>query len=411
MTNKIIEEILDYGYDGEGIAKNNGKVIFVPYTLVGEKVLVETAVERSSFCRGKVNKILEESKERQTPPCPYFGVCGGCAYQHTSYQNELEIKAHLLSNQLKKVGIDKEVEIVLSPCEYSYRNKIRLFVGKAGLALKERASGKLCYIDKCLLVSEEINRVIQIVNSFIKSLNLFSVYKEVVIREEKGNMIVNFILSRKKSEVDYQGLLLRLGSNCGIYESFNNVLYHKLGLKLLDSEELGLKCHFSPLSFHQVNRFLPDKLYQSAIENITGDTVVNCYSGAGVLSGVISLAGKRVIGIELGKAEHQDAERLKEENSLFYLTNYNGDCAEVLPRICERVDTIIVDPPRSGMDKKVIDTLNKTAFKRLIYISCNSATLVRDLSRLENLSANKVSLFDMFARTGEYETLVVMEKL
>lgn len=411
MENKqFIAQVDGYGYDGEGVCRVDGKVVFVPYVLYGEKILGEIKDNRSSFGRGKLIEIKEKSKERDIPPCPYFGKCGGCTYQHTNYQNELEIKKELLVNQLKKVGFSSNIDVNSSPKEYGYRNKIRLFVSENGLALKERASSNLCKVEKCLLVSDEINKAMEIINSFITKQKLFKVYKEVVIRQEGLNLIINFITSVKNTKVNYQGLYLRLGADCGIFETFKGECQHKLGLKVLESEEFGLKCSFKPDTFHQVNRFLTDNLYKKAIENLKGKVIVNCYSGAGVLSGAVAISGKRVIGIELGESEHKDAEQLKDDNSLFYLTNLHGDCAKVLPNINEKIDSVIVDPPRSGMDKKVIETLNNLSFKRLVYISCNSATLVRDLQYLKNFKILSVTLFDMFARTGEYEVLVVLEK-
>ena len=409
-SKQFIENVSGYGYDGEGVCRVNGKVVFVPYALRGEKILGEIEDDRSSFCRGKLIEVKEESNDRQVAPCPYFGECGGCTYQHTSYENELTIKKELLINQLKKVGYDGEVEVVPSPKEYGYRNKIRLFVGQDGLSLKKRASGDLCGVERCLLVSDEMNNAIEIINSFIVARKLNRIYKEVVLRQEGDKIAINFILSVKNSKVDYQGIYLRLGSNCGIFETFNGVCQHKIGLKSLESEEFGLKCSFTPNTFHQVNRFLTEKLYKKAIDSLAGDVIVNCYSGAGVLSGAVAVSGKRVIGIELGESEHNDAQELKERNSLFYLSNLKGDCAVVLPKISEKIDSIIVDPPRSGMDKRVIGTINSLNFKRLVYISCNSATLVRDLGRLEGFKILSISLFDMFARTGEYEVVAVLEK-
>lgn len=409
-SKQFIENVSGYGYDGEGVCRVNGKVVFVPYALRGEKILGEIEDDRSSFCRGKLIEVKEGSKDRQVAPCPYFGECGGCAYQHTSYENELTIKKELLINQLKKVGYDGEVEVVPSPKVYGYRNKIRLFVGQDGLSLKKRASGDLCGVERCLLVSDEMNNAIEIINSFIVARKLNRIYKEVVLRQEGDKIAINFILSVKNSKVDYQGIYLRLGSNCGIFETFNGVCQHKIGLKSLESEEFGLKCSFTPNTFHQVNRFLTEKLYKKAIDSLAGDVIVNCYSGAGVLSGAVAVSGKRVIGIELGESEHNDAQELKERNSLFYLSNLKGDCAVVLPKISEKIDSIIVDPPRSGMDKRVIGTINSLNFKRLVYISCNSATLVRDLGRLEGFKILSISLFDMFARTGEYEVVAVLEK-
>lgn len=400
--------ITDYGYDGEGIGRISGKVVFVPYALKDEVVKVALGKETSSFCKGELLSVERKSPLRCAAPCPYYTKCGGCRYQHTTYQNELNIKLELLKNQLVKVGYNGKISVVAED-EYGYRNKIRLFVGADGLALKQRNSNQLCYVDKCLIVQPEINEAIQKINTFILAGQHQHNYSEVVIRQEGNCLLVNFYRTNK-TEINYQGLYLILGTNFGIYETFKRNSEYRIGKKYLETQEFGLNCKFSPNSFHQVNDKIGQKLYKEVIENLKGANILNCYSGAGVLSGIIAKAGKRVVGVELGEAEHKDAENLKNENDLFYLSNIRGDCSDVLPRLCERFETIVVDPPRGGIDEKVVNAINQFNFKRLIYVSCNSATLVRDLGRLQGLSISKVVLFDMFARTGEYETLVILDK-
>lgn len=402
-------KITDYGYDGEGVSRLNGKVVFVPYALKDETVKVKVKDDRSSFCTGTLVEVQQPSEMRAKAPCPYFSKCGGCAYQHTTYSNEIEIKTNLLRRQLDKVGYDGEIEVFPSVNEYGYRNKIRLFVGEYGLGLKERKSNFLCKVDTCMIVTEQINHAIETINTFILAGNHQRHYSEVVIRQEDDTVLINFYKTTK-ANINYQGLYLMLGGKFGIFETFKKETVHKVGKKVMECEEFGLKCNFSPLSFHQVNDAVGRKLYQRVIDNIHGRNVLNCYSGAGVLSGIMTLQNKRVVGIELGKAEHQDAEFLKEINNLFYLTNLNGDCASILPRLEEKFDTVVVDPPRGGISEKVASAINNLKFKRLIYISCNSATLVRDLGRLKGLKFRRVMLFDMFARTGEYESLVVLDK-
>jgi len=401
--------ITDYGYDGEGIGRLNGKVAFVPYALKDERVTIEVQKENSSFINGKLTEVENSSPLRENPPCPYYGECGGCRYQHTSYENELEIKKNLLKQQLSKVGFQGEIKVISDEC-YAYRNKIRLFVGEKGLALKKRNSGELCYVDKCLIVKDEINEAIQKINVFILNGKHQRDYSEVVIRQENDCLLVDFYRS-SKSEISYQGLYLILGNNFGIYETFKKDCVYRVGQRYLENKEFGLKCKFSPTSFHQVNEQVGKMLYQAVLDNLIGQNILNCYSGAGVLSGIIAKENKRVIGVELGDKEHEDAQSLKDENNLFYLTNKHGDCADILPRLNEKFDTIIVDPPRGGMDARVVEAIANFNFKRLIYVSCNSATLVRDLGRLKGLKIKKSVLLDMFARTGEYESLVVLDKI
>ena len=402
-------EIADYGYDGEGVGRIGGKVVFVPFTLKNEKVKVRLADNKSSFSHAVLVEVLTESPLRIEPFCPFFGKCGGCTYQHTLYQNEVEIKKQLLKNQLAKVGYSGEILVNPSPREYGYRNKIRLFVGEKGLALKRRRSDKLCYVDECKISKERINQAIESINTFIEAGQHQKDYSEVVIRQEGDNLLVNFF-KRNKTNINYQGLYLMLGADYGIFETYKKQTEHKIGKKDLSCVEFGLNCKFSPLSFHQVNDEVGHNLYQMVIDNIEGKNVLNCYSGAGVLSGILAKQNRRVVGVELGRSEHQDAEILKDINNLFYLSNINGDCADVFPKLEEKFETIVIDPPRGGVSEKVIKAINEFEFKRLIYISCNSATLVRDLGRLQKLKFKKVALFDMFARTGEYECLVVLDK-
>lgn len=401
-------EISGYGYDGEGVARLDGKVVFLPYALRGEQVEFVKTQEKSKFSRGKVVNIIKKHSRRCKPPCPYFEKCGGCTFQHAEYEYELEIKKELLLQQLQKVGYVGDVLVVGSLNDYGYRNKIRLFVGAKGLCLKERGSNNLTPIEKCLLVNDKINDAIEKINNFIISNKLQDTYSEVVIRQEQGKILVNFV-RKNEIEINYQGLYLLL-KTCGIFETIRGVCVHRIGIDFLEVEEMGLKCEFSIRSFHQVNSFLTQSLYQGIIDNISGDSVINCYSGAGVLSGVIAKQGKDVTAIELGISEHLDAEKLKKNNNLENLTNLCGDCSEVLANLNQKVDTIIVDPPRMGMSAKVCSSLNEKNCKKLIYVSCNSATLVRDLSLLNKFVIKKVWLYDMFARTGEYEILCILER-
>lgn len=402
-------EVTSYGYDGEGVLRVGGKVCFVPFVLKDEKISFKIYKETSSFCKGKLEKVEDRSSLRTVPPCPYFGVCGGCTYQHTIYENELNIKKELLKGQLKKVNFDKDILLQQCDAEYGYRNKIKLFVQGESIGLKERGSDKVCDIERCLISNQKINSAIKEIRVFVSAQNLFRDISEIVVRSIGENCLINFIMKKEK-EINFQGLYLLLGSNFGIFQSYKGKTEYKIGKKLLQKEEFGLDCEFSINSFHQVNDFVADKLYSEVFSQIKGQRAVNCYSGAGVLSGIIANKKIFVTGIELGKSEHEDAERLKKENNLFYLKNIQGDCSEVLPKL-ENFDTIIVDPPRSGMDKEVCQAIDSFNSKRLIYISCNSATLVRDLGRLTSFKIESVKMFDMFPRTGEYEVLVVLDKI
>ena len=403
----MITKIKDYGYDGEGVGKVDGKVCFIPFTIKGETVEFDIVKENSTFIKGKLSKVIEKASERSLPRCGYFGRCGGCAYQHLSYEDELDIKKTLLLRQLKKVNFNGQVEVIASPHRYKYRNKIRLFVCDEGVGFKERDSGNICPISHCEIACDLINNAIVYLNEYIKNNKLQNIIDSIVIKSVGDNALINFVVN-KENVCNYQGLYLVLGENFGIFETCRGKTYHKLGIKELPTSDLGLNLEYNVSSFHQVNRYIEKLLYQKVIDSVSEKCVVNCYSGAGLLSILLAKTGKDVTAIELGVSEHNEAEKLKKKNDIINLNNICGDCQAVLPQLDCRDKSIIVDPPRSGMSKAVSNCLNKCKAKQIIYISCNSASLVRDINLLANYGLERVCLFDMFARTGEYECLCIL---
>lgn len=402
-------KITSYGYDGEGVCRVDGKVCFVPFALKDEEVEFSIVKSNSSFSRGELTKIIKKSEKRTEPPCPYFGKCGGCTYQHTTHENELEIKKELLASQLKKLGFNEDFEVFPSSKEYGYRNKIKLFVYGSKIGLKQRQSDHVCDIENCMIASAPINKAIQAIRVFFNAQKLYNFYEEIVIKSGNDFCLINFIMKSQK-KVNYQGLYLMLGSKFGIYETFKGQTKYIVGIKNIQSNDFGLNCEFSIGSFHQVNDEIEKLLYQNIVASIKGENILNCYSGGGVLSGIIAAKKLFVTGIELGQSAHEDAEKLKDQNNLIYLRNLQGDCATVLPKVIENSESIIVDPPRSGMNKNVVEMINLSSAKRFIYVSCNSATFVRDASLLKNYTLKEVKLFDMFPRTGEYEILGIFDK-
>ncbi len=407
MTIKII----DYGHSGEGVGKSQGKVCFVPFALKDEEIQGEITSNTSKFCRVCLTKIIKKSPLRLEPPCPYFEKCGGCAFQNLKYKDEIDVKLYMLKNQLKKVGFNGDIDVFLSPNEYGYRNKIKLFCCGNDLALNKIGSQQLVPIKHCLIAEDRINKAIESVQTFIYAKNLGKSLENVYIRCQNDEIIVWFKFARKVN-VQFNGLQIMLGAKAGIYSSVGkSELQHISGIEYLSAKEFDLDCKFLPNAFHQVNNKVSEELYREVLSSVVGDIVINAYSGAGVLSGIIAKSGKTVYGIELGASEHQSAEKLKEENKLNKLFNIKGDCAKVLPNLISTdLQTLVVDPPRAGLDKKVCEAVNASNIKRIIYISCDSATLVRDIARLNNYKIKKIKLFDMFPKTSSKETLCILEK-
>lgn len=402
--------IFDYGFDGEGVGQIDGKICFIPYSIKGENLDVKIIKENASFSKGEIVQISSLSKFRIKPPCPYFGKCGGCAYQHMPYEEELAIKKELFERQLKKINYIGRVDLIASPNPYFYRNKIRLFVKNHRLGLKKRGSNDIVKIESCQICKREISDAISKIDLFLAGNKIYDFFDIIEILYFNGQGMMTFYKNKAK-EVNYQGLILNLSNDFNIYESYKKQIKTIYASNNIVYKSMGVTAQLSPSSFHQVNDEVALKLYESVLSHIKGNLILNCYSGGGLLSGAICQTGKKVVAIELGQREHDEAERLKYQNRLKRLINIHGDCGKELEKLNLNFDTIIVDPPRGGLDNLVISNLSKRQFKRLIYISCDSATLIRDLEKLKSFKICNVYLFDMFARTGEYECLVVLDKM
>lgn len=406
---KIKLKISDYGYSGEGVGKFEGRTCFVPYTILGEELEAQTLKESSKFLKCQPLKITKPSPSRAKPPCPYFSICGGCDFQHVSYEDELKIKLMLAERQLKKAGFGGEITLHKSPEQYFYRNKIKLFCSGDRLALYRAASNKLVPIDRCLLAEEPINDAISKIQTFLSAKKLGDKIYNVYIRHQGDQTLVNFVFKRKVN-VDFGGLQLMLGAKAGIFQTFpKSSPQHVMGIEKLCTNEFGLDCEFDVNAFHQINNSVGEELYKTVAQLVQGDCI-NAYSGAGVLGAILSKDGRRVFGIEIGQAEHESAERLKMRNNLKNLYNIKGDCAQNIEKfISQQLGTIIVDPPRAGLNESVAKVINNSCVKNLVYISCDIATLVRDIARLGNYKIKQVHLFDMFSRTSSMEILTLLQ--
>lgn len=402
-------KITDFGYNGEGVGHIDGKVCFVLYTLTGEEVDVKITKQTSSFLKGVPSRLVLASDLRQKPPCPYFEKCGGCDFQHMSYENEIELKKQILERHLKKVGYEGKIEIHSSDKDYGYRNKIRLFCCTDGLGFKQAESNNIIPIKKCLLIDERMNEVLEVVQNFIKAQSLQKRLLNVIIRKQSGVHV--WFVFKQEVDIDFLGLSLLLGNDCQIYQSVGSDNPQRVTNKTSrEVEEFGMVYNFHVDAFRQVNDAVYEKLYNKVAEIVKGEVVLNAYSGAGVLSGVLAKRAKVVYGVELGLSEHESAEKLKEKNNISNLKNLQGYCEEVLPNLDVRFDSVVVDPPRKGCDKTVVEALNKSGAKQIVYVSCNPASLVRDIVLLNGYRLKQVEMFDMFPRTANCETLAILEK-
>lgn len=422
-------EIQNLGTNGEGVAKRDDLTVFVPFCLPGETVDIKLLKRKKNIAQGKLLRVIKSSKDRQVAPCPYFSVCGGCDLQHMQYKAQLEFKQNLVKNNFRKIGkIEVNVhDCVESTSQYSYRNKVSFPVCENGVGMFEEGSNKVVPIKSCLLAGDWTAKLIELFNKWFfdtkqTAYNRVSgrgLLRHLVARFENGTILVCLVASGTISNLyDFERLLKANYKKYGLFANkntqktakiFSNNFQYISGARYIMVEEFGVRFPISIGSFEQVNTEIASMIYEKVSNEIAGERVVNAYSGAGLLSAILAKRAKEVIGIEIDINAHKNAEELKQLNDIINLENVCGDCGVELPKVGD-FDCIVLDPPRSGCDRRVLETISKVAPQKIVYVSCDSATLARDVSFLSDYKIASVSPYDMFPETRHVETLCVLEK-
>lgn len=435
--NDELEVVVDrLGVNGEGIAKFNGQVIFVPFVLPAEKAKIHIINDKNSFLIAKLVELKSKSDERVLPKCPYFEKCGGCDIQHMTYASQLKLKSMIVKDTLSKYAkIDVDVPLTISSeKQFRYRNKFAFPVqsenGILKIGMYRKNSHSIIEINDCLLQSERVKKILKIFKEYMFESKISGydekthkgTIKHIVLREFGENFILTVVVTDEKFN-NFTPLINKLKQNFdsfGIVKNINklgnNVIFGEkdipvYGLSELNIQEFGINYTVNNRSFLQVNDDVKHKIYEKIIELSTGKSnVIDAYSGAGLLSSILAKHAQKVVGVEIVKQATENANKLKEINKLENLTNINGDCAEVLPKLVksQKEDFLVVlDPPRKGVDKKVVDALIESSPSEIIYLSCNPATLARDMELLsEKYKLDFISAYDMFPQTANVETLV-----
>ncbi len=452
------------GMDGEGVAKQDGMVIFVPFTLVGEVVKCEVTFVKKSFAKAKVIKLIKGAEDRVQPLCPHFRKCGGCDMQHITYLKQLDIKRENVKNCFKKyAGEQVQVnEVIPSDNVFYYRNKAQfpLFEkdGKVCLGFYKEKTHEFVKIDKCYLLSDWCDKFTQ---SFLKVANelKLSCYNEkthsgllrhLVLRKLNDVVSVTVVVNSKKFNYTDKFVkeLSKIGIKFSFYVSHNtdktNLImsnaYNLYGDKDIKTDILGITTFVNPMSFMQINDYIRDKIY-TKVSELVGDSnskiVIDAYSGVGVLTNILAQCADKVYGIEIVPQAVQNADQLAEINgNQNKIVNICGDSAVELPKLADKIRgelmnvqnngqttssvnskqlndsfTVVLDPPRKGCDTQVLESLLKAQPNKIIYISCNPATLARDVAILKhNYQLSLIQPYDMFPQTSHIETLVCLDR-
>ena len=399
----VIEKM---NHQAMGIAKINGKVVFVPKVIIGDIVDIDIVKEHKNYSIGRVNKIIKKSAKRVDVLCPYYDICGGCSISAYTYQDELEYKVNNVIDIFKRNDIDIKPNIIKSDNRYGYRNKITLQVSNGIIGLYEEDSNKIVDVDKCLLVSDKLNEIIDIIK---KNINVNKCSK-IVIRDTYYGIMIIFYGSVNSEEV-----IKYLDNRVISIYTYDNKYKCIYGEKYLYEMIGEYKYRISPDSFFQVNSRTVNKLYNKvveyAVENEKKDNLVDLYCGTGTIGIYLSKYFNSIIGIELNKQAVEDAKENARINDVNNIEFYAGDVGKIINDQI-KADVIVVDPPRSGLDKRTKDILLKIKANKIVYVSCNPLTLARDIKELESgYDLGDITLVDMFPNTHHVESVCFLKRM
>ena len=463
--NDFIElEIEDVTDDGSGIGHYDGMAIFVKDSAVGDRVKAKIVKVKKHYAFGRVEEIILESHNRVEPACPVSRQCGGCTLQHISYEAELELKKNRVINCLKRIGgIDNPEEYLeevvgLGSSPERYRNKMQFPVGKnkdgmTVLGFYAGHSHSIIPVEDCM-IGHEINRYIIAAIKKWCDENKISVYDEetgkgflrhVLTRVgfQTGELMVCVIINNKKmkfseelvscinealSKAETKDAIILKSVVANINTEKTNKILGEETIPVWGKEYItdyigDVQFRISAQSFYQVNPVQTYHLYSRALEyaNLTGnETVWDMYCGIGTISLFLAKNAKKVIGVEIVPQAIQDAKQNADLNAIKNAKFYVGKAEEVATELLrgkgtddtyeEVPDVIVVDPPRKGCDEKLLNTVIKVKPNRMVYVSCDPATLARDLKILmaNGFNLEKFSVFDQFSRSMHVETVVLL---
>lgn len=405
-------EITSLENEGSGVCKINQMIVFVPKALPGEKVRIRITEKKKNFARGKIVEILKSSDKRIESKCPYYEECGGCNLRHQTSKENLKFKKEKVETALKRIGkLDVKVEDTIpSLKEDNYRNKVSFKVEDNRIGFYGEGTYQLIDIDYCLLAQKQINDSLNVIKNYLKEND--NEIKNITIRY--GNAMDELLIDiYSLNNTDIKILDYLTTNICNLKSVIFNdkVVYGNGYIKEISN---GLMFNVSAKSFFQVNSVQTEKLYDEIIKQSKlskEDVVLDLYCGTGTITSIVSKYVKKVIGIEIVEDAIIDAKENLKINNISNAKFICGAAAKEISKIKEKVDVVIVDPPRKGVDRKAIAIMKKISPKKIVYVSCNPVTMARDLSYLNDLyDVKKVTPVDMFPNTAHVESVVLLER-
>ncbi len=446
IKNQIYEAtVTDYTAEGQGIAHVEGCAVFLPNAVAGERVRLRIEHPRKTWAAGKIVEILEKSPHRVNRECPVAKLCGGCDFWHMDYEEETRLKAERVKTCLNRLGGENltEVPILAAPTCYGYRNKAQYPVsskkGRAYAGFFRAGTHDVVENQRCLILPEQTDNVKDTVMDYVNQYRVpaydetthTGLLRHIYVRRGavSGQILVclvcngeklpkvDALIARLKAIPGFTTLVLSVNTKKG-----NAVLGDKFvtlcGPGYIEDTLCGLNFRLSPRSFYQVNHHQAQRLYEAAIsqaEITKNDTVLDLYCGVGTITLAMAGAAGKVIGVEVIPQAVEDARDNAKRNGIENAEFFCGDAGAAaleLEKNGVKPDVVVVDPPRKGLNADTIEALHRMAPRRIVYVSCDPATLARDVALLKDqgYTLATATAADLFPRCSHVETVVCLSR-
>ena len=442
--NKIYEtEVCDYTAEGLGVAKIEGCAVFIPNAIVGEKCTVRIEKIGKTWAAGKITELLEKSPHRVNRECPVAKLCGGCDFWHMDYEEETRLKADRVRQALNRIGGEQleQLPILSAPTCYSYRNKAQYPVSskksRAFAGFFRAGTHQVVENERCLILPEATDKVKKIVIDYVNHFRITTYDEEtgkgllrhIYVRRGSvsGQVLVCLVVNGRKlphtedlirrlqAVSGFTSLVLAVNTRPG-NAILGNEFINLYGPGYIEDTLCGLNFRLSPRSFYQVNHHQAQRLYEAAISQaqITKeDLVLDLYCGVGTITLAMAKAAGKVIGVEVVEQAVEDAKDNAKRNGIENAEFFCADAGKAALELEAKgiiPDVVVVDPPRKGLNADAIEALHKMSPRRIVYVSCDPATLARDVAllkqrgyRLQNAMAA-----DLFPRCAHVESVVCL---
>jgi 23S rRNA (uracil1939-C5)-methyltransferase len=412
-------------YGGAGLARAEGKAIFVSFTLPGEVVEAHIAQDKNSYANAELDAILQPAEQRTAPPCEYFGPCGGCQYQHATYAQQIDLKQNILRETLERARLRSLPEIMPVHAEpLAYRNRIRLHIQREPFALcyKKRASHENLPVRRCPIAAPLLEHVLKAVTAgggeFIRQFDEI----EFFTNESESELLLSLWTGRPVKNLSSvlkifcEGIRQDIPALCGAavfstkYDRIPQERIAEWGVQGLAYRVADFAYQVSTGSFFQVNRFLIDRLIELATADFSGGLVWDLYAGVGLFAQALGRRFDQVIAVEAAPYSWNDLRQNLSGNR--HKAVYSDTLEFLRQQRTVSPELIVVDPPRTGLGTSVVSLLTKVRPKNIVYVSCDPATLSRDLRALveSGYHLRTMHMVDLFPQTFHLESVTVLSR-